>query len=106
MLLTHLSLQRVGYRKTPRVLTNAERVRAYRAMAPVEFANSVFNYGANAQVDAQWTECRHKTGSRTGPGLKPGIDAGRSTLSPLPARQPPPDNNKVGGQGSTFEVSK
>ncbi len=38
--LAHLSLQRVGHRNTPRVLTNEERVRAYRPYMPVPFANA------------------------------------------------------------------
>ncbi len=40
--LAHLSLQRVGHRNTPRVLTNEERVRAYRPYRPVEFGNATF----------------------------------------------------------------
>ena len=38
--LSHLSIQRVGHRATPRVLTNEERVRAYRPYQPVQFANA------------------------------------------------------------------
>lgn len=43
MNLAHLSIARVGnHRKVPRVLTNDERMRAYRALTPVQFANSYF----------------------------------------------------------------
>lgn len=45
MNLAHLSIARVGHRKVPRVLTNEERMRAYRALAPVQFANCSFVYG-------------------------------------------------------------
>lgn len=45
MNLTHLSIARVGHRKVPRVLTNEERMRAYRAIAPVQFANTTFTPG-------------------------------------------------------------
>lgn len=38
--LAHLSLQRVGHRNTPRVLTNEERLRAYRPYLPVDFFNA------------------------------------------------------------------
>lgn len=40
--LTHLSLARVGNRRTPQVPTNEDRVKAYRAFAPVQFGNTLF----------------------------------------------------------------
>ena len=40
MILTSLSLQRVGHH-TPHVPTNEERIRAYRAAAPVQMGNAL-----------------------------------------------------------------
>lgn len=43
MNLLHLSLARVGnHRKVPRVPTNDERMRAYRAATPAQFGNHHF----------------------------------------------------------------
>jgi hypothetical protein len=40
--LAFLSLSKVDGRKVPHVLTNTERLQAYRRFAPVQFANVTF----------------------------------------------------------------
>lgn len=52
--LTHLSLYRVGFRATPHVPSNEERIKAFRAYQPVQQANALFaqRYAAEAAPDA------------------------------------------------------
>ena len=49
-LLAHLSLQRVGHRQQPRVPSNDERIKAFRAYQSVQYANTTFaqRYAAEA----------------------------------------------------------
>lgn len=43
----------VGKNDIPRTPTNAERVQAYRAMAPVQFYNTRFNFGPRRPTHAE-----------------------------------------------------
>lgn len=44
--LTHLSLYRVGFRATPHVPSNDDRIRAYRMYMPTQYANAMFPHGS------------------------------------------------------------
>ena len=54
--LTYLSLQRVRQHERPRVPSNEERVKAYRAYQPVQQANALFaqRYAAEAVPGADY----------------------------------------------------